>query len=119
MSIDHHFHVPAGMRNNRNWKFSDRKYWSLGEMGDKHGCPNHQLFLAHSYCTDDDGSTHGILIDEQFYFEDSEDARWFYGEGYRRMLYEGEERPDRMTLWIDGQEITEDGQQEENNEQRV
>jgi hypothetical protein len=31
------------------------------------------------------------------------DARWFYREGYKRMLYEGEERPDRMSLF-DGQE---------------
>jgi hypothetical protein len=35
------------------------------------------------------------------------------------MLYEGEERPDRMTLWIDGQEIAEESQQEKNNEQCV
>jgi hypothetical protein len=96
MSVDHHFHVPAGMRNNPNWKFSDRKYRNLNEMGDKHGCPNHQVFLAH-------GVAEGCiaLFDDQFYFED---ARRFYREGYKRMLHEGEEHADRMNLFIDGQE---------------
>ncbi len=76
-------------------------------MGDKHGCPDNQVSLAHSCCTVD-GLTYGSLTDEQFYFEDAEDARWFYREGYKRMLYEGEERPDCMTLWIDGQEVAEE-----------
>jgi len=33
------------------------------------------------------------------FFEDSEDATWFYREGYT--LYEGEERPARLVLWVD------------------
>lgn len=108
MCIDHHFHVPAGTRNNPNWKFGYRAYHDLKEMWDKHGGPDHQVFLAHSCCTDDDGITLGSLVDEQFYFEDAEDARWFYRDGYKRMLYPGEERPDRMTFWIDGQEVPEE-----------
>jgi hypothetical protein len=100
MSIDHHFYVPAGMRNSETRRFSEFKYNSLGELSHAgHLHTDHQVFLAHS----GDGQV-GILIDEQFYFEDPEDARWFYHEGYKRMLYEGEERPDRMSLFIDGQE---------------
>jgi len=37
----------------------------------------------------------------KYFFEDAEDARWFYREGYKRMLYEGEERPARLELWVD------------------
>jgi hypothetical protein len=99
MSIDHHFYVPARMRNSETRRFSDFKYSSLGELRDAgHSHSDHQVFLAHSGAGD-----LAILIDEQFYFEDPEDARWFYREGYKRMLYEGEERPDRMSHFIDGQ----------------
>jgi hypothetical protein len=55
--------------------------------------------VAHGDC----GDAYAV-IDEQFYFEDAEDARWFYREAYKRMLYEGEERPECMNLFIDGQE---------------
>jgi len=100
MSINHHFYVPAGMRDSETRRFSEFKYSSLGEMRDAvHPHTDHQIFLAHSGAGDT-----AILIDEQFYFEDAEDARWFYREGYKRTLYEGEERPDRMSLFIDGQE---------------
>jgi hypothetical protein len=100
MSIDHHFYVPAGMRNSETRRFSKFKYNSLGALRDAgHAPTDHQVFLAHSGAGDV-----AILIDEQFYFEDPEDARWFYREGYKRMLYDGEEQPDRMSLFIDGQE---------------
>jgi len=100
MSINHHFYVRAGMRNFETRRFSEFKYNSLGELRDAgHPPANHQVFLAHSGAGDV-----AILIDEQFYFEDPEDARWFYREGYMRMLYDGEEQPDRMSLFIDGQE---------------
>lgn len=76
----------------------------------KHDCPDHQVFLAHSGRTDDNGITYDSLVDEQYYFENPEDARWFYRDGYKGMLHQGEERPDTMNLWIDGQEVTEESQ---------
>jgi hypothetical protein len=100
MSIDHRFYVPAGMRDSDTRKFSEFKYSSLGELKNAgHPYTDHQVFLAH-------GATQNtiIAIDEQFYFEDAEDARWFFNEGYKRMLYESEAAPDRMALWIDGKE---------------
>jgi len=100
MSMDHHFYVPAEMRNSETRRFSEFKYRSLGELREAgHPHTDHQVFLAHGDC----GDAYG-LIDEQFHFEDAEDARWFYREGYKRMLYEGEELPNRMSLYIDGQE---------------
>lgn len=105
MSIDHHFYVPAGVRNHPERRFSDNKFWSLASMREAgHEATKHQVFIAHGTTLDAD-----ILIDEQFYFEDAEDARWFYREGYKRMLYEGEAAPDRMALWIDGKEAGEVG----------
>jgi hypothetical protein len=65
-------------------------------------CTPHQVFLAHGVCGDA-----LVLIDEQYFFEDPEDARWSYTEGYKRMLYKGEKRPDRMHLWINGEERNE------------
>jgi hypothetical protein len=56
----------------------------------------HQVRFDHGDCGDA-----YALIDEQYFFEDAEDARWFYREGHRRMLYEGEERPERLVLWVD------------------
>lgn len=101
MSIDHHFYVPGGMRDSETRRFSEFKYSSLGELRDAgHPHTDHQVFLAHGG---------GILIDEQFYFEDAEDARWFFGGGYERVLYEEEEKPDRMALCIDGKEAGEAG----------
>jgi hypothetical protein len=95
MSIDHHFYVAAGMRSSETRRFSEFKYNNLGELRDAgHPPTDHQVFMAHGGCG----------IDEQFYFEDAEDARWFYREGHKRMLYEGEEQPDRMSLLIAGRE---------------
>jgi len=34
MSIDHHFYVPAGMRDSQTRRFSEFKYRSLGELRD-------------------------------------------------------------------------------------
>ena len=100
MSLDHHFYVPAGIRDSETRRFGEFKYRSLGELRNAgHPPTDHQVFLAHSGAGDT-----AILIDEQFYFEDPEGARWFYREGYKRMLYEGEEHPDRMSLFIDGHE---------------
>jgi hypothetical protein len=101
MSIDHHFYVPAGMRNSETRKVSEFKYRSLRELKNAgHPHAAHQVFLAHGACdTDGDGVLETMaLIDEQYHFEDAEDARWFFDEGYKGMLYEGEPTPDRMAL---------------------
>ena len=57
----------------------------------------HQVFLTHG----------SVLIDEQYFFEDEADARWFWGEGYKERLYLVGEGPethghDLMQHWIDG-----------------
>jgi len=101
MSIDHHFYVPAGMRDSTTRRFGEFKYNSYAAMkAAGHPDAIHQTFLAH-------GEVGGVvvLIDEQFYFEDAEDARWFHREGYKRVLYDGEEEPDRKALFIDGHEV--------------
>jgi hypothetical protein len=123
--IDHHFYVPAGMRNSETRLFSEFKYYSLGAMKDAgHPATKHQVFLAHGCVENGDGTLSGCLVDEQFYFEDVGDARWFWTEGYKRMLYEGEKYPDRMALWIDDHEAENRGYDkpicmEENNEQHL
>jgi hypothetical protein len=102
--IDHHSYVPAGMRNSETRLFSEFKFYSLGAMKNAgHSATKHQVFLAHG-AVEYDNRTTMALVDEQFYFEDADDARWFWTEGYKRMLYEGEKYPDRMALWIDDQE---------------
>jgi len=57
------------------------------------------LFCFKSY------STRQLSRNASLYFEDPEDARWFFDEGYKRMLWKGERYPDSMTLWVDGQEV--------------
>jgi hypothetical protein len=67
----------------------------------------HQVFYAHGGA---------YLVDEQFYFEDAEDARWYYDKGWKHDRFvrvpgptdsgPGDEiEPDRMNLWIDNQEV--------------
>jgi hypothetical protein len=99
MGIDHHYYISAGMRESRKRRFDDCRDREAIEILTKHGVPKHQVFLAHG------GSEAACyLIDEQFYFEDPEDARWFFREGYKRMLFSDEVAIDRMALWIDGKE---------------
>jgi len=49
------------------------------------------------------------MLDEYFFFEDAEDARWFWREGFRQRLYVDVSGAsiscDEMALWIDGGEI--------------
>jgi len=92
------------VRNSESRLFSEFKYYSLGAMKDAgHPATKHQVFLAHGCVENRDQTVTGCLVDEQFYFEVAEDARWFWTEGYKRMLYEGEKHPDRMALWIEDQ----------------
>ena len=87
MSIDSYWHVPTGDRTGEKWR-----EFQPGETPDS----QHRVFLAHGA---------NYLIDEQFFFDKAEDARWFFDEGYRGRLYEGEEAPDRMHLVIDGEVV--------------
>jgi hypothetical protein len=106
MSIDSRIFVPAGARNRKNddpeYPLTKIKYKAGDQMPESQMTP-HQVFLAHQH-----------LIDEQYFFEDADDARWFWVEGYKRCLYldkDGETvMPyERMALWINGEQIDERG----------
>jgi hypothetical protein len=99
MSLDHIYYVAAGMRNDSARKFTACRDDEARKILNERGGTPHQVRFDHGDC----GDVYAV-IDEQYFFEDAEDARWFYREGYKRMLYEGEESPDRMSLFIDGQE---------------
>lgn len=98
-SIDNFIWVPAGIRNDKNIGF--RKYKSWAEMNAAEAAMDtpQQAFLAHGQ----------VLIDEQYFFEDPGDARWFWTDGYTARLYLDHQRApmayDRMALWIDGEEV--------------
>jgi hypothetical protein len=108
MSIDNFIWAPAGIRSNNNIGF--RKYRSWAEMC-KAEAPTaipHQAFLAHK-----------LLVDEQYFFEDPEDARWFWTDSYKQRLYlddRGAPMPyDRMALWIGGEEVATRGYTDSDN----
>ena len=50
-----------------------------------------------------------ILVDEQYFFESVDDARWFWNKGYEELLCVDDEGAsmsfDRMALWIDGKQV--------------
>jgi hypothetical protein len=104
MSIDVYFWAPAGIRDDKNIGY--RKYYTSEGMlaSEKEKMPRHQAFLAHGA---------QFAIEEQYFFEDPQDARWFWEEGYRYRLFlldedEGESAGyDRMTLWIEGALVAE------------
>jgi hypothetical protein len=97
--MDHIYYVAAGMRNDPARKFTACRDDEARKILNERGGTPHRVRFDHGGVLDT-----VIAIDEQFYFEDAEDARWFYREGYKQMLYDGEERPDRMSLFIDGQD---------------
>ena len=94
MSIDNFFWVPSGIRNRND----DTKNNFLKTETPK--ATSHQVFIAHG------GNS---LVDEQYFFEDAKDARWFWKQGYKtRLFLDNENNPnpyDRMALWIDGLEV--------------
>lgn len=69
-SIDNRIWVPAGARNYRNLRYT--KY-RCSDVMPLEKYTRHQVFLAHR------GT---LLIDEQYFFEDEAEARWFWKEGY-------------------------------------
>ena len=99
MSIDSYFHVPAGTR---NLPLGERRYCkhkTFADFAPHHGdCFPHQVkWVA------------GGWIDEQYFFEDPGDARWFFVEGWRDrdfLLEDGVTPFDYSptALWIDGVE---------------
>jgi hypothetical protein len=99
MSIDIYFWACAGIRDDKDIDY--RKYYSWEEMliSEKQKIPGHQVFLAHGA---------NFAIDEQYFFEDPRDARWFWDEEYRYRLFLMDENEgvsagyDRMALWIEG-----------------
>lgn len=114
MSIDNFIWAPAGVRNSRS--IPCRKYKSWEEMiaVESPAAMPHQVFLAHGG---------NILIDEQYLFESADDARWFWNEGYKELLYVDDKGAsmsyDRMTLWVDGKEIDSRGYSDESHRQEV
>ena len=110
MSIDSRIFVPAGARSRKHddpeYLLTKIKYKAGDQMPDSQKTP-HQVFLAHQH-----------LIDEQYFFEDADDARWFWVEGYKGCLFLDRDGKtvmsyDRMALWIDGEEIEKRGYEPE------
>jgi hypothetical protein len=110
MSIDSRIFVPAGARNRKHddpeYPPTKIKYKAGDQMPDSQKT-THQVFLAHQH-----------LIDEQYFFEDADDARWFWVEGYKGCLFLDRDGKtvmsyDRMALWIDGEEIEKRGYEPE------
>jgi hypothetical protein len=77
MSIDNRICVPAGARNDKNLRYTKYK---CGDVMPLERYTRHQVFLAHGA---------SVLIDEQYFFENEADARWFWSEG-RQILQAAE-----------------------------
>jgi hypothetical protein len=94
MSIDSFFYVPAGTRSMEPGKRSYRKYKSFADFKAAHPPTHHQVkWVA------------GGLIDEQYFFEDAQDAIWFFVEGWRHRDFSDGDFPigcAPSALWIDG-----------------
>src|ERR1700675_125982 len=97
MSIDNYIWVPAGARGDTSMCYRNYKPWAEMRAAEPSPVPPHQVFLAHQH-----------LIDEQYFFEAVDDARWFWDEGYKERLYLDEQgmpmSHDRMALWVDGED---------------
>jgi hypothetical protein len=99
MSIDNYTWVPAGARH--TYKSDRGRTWttckSPAELSDNHKS-RHQVYIAHE------------SLDEQYFFDDADDARWFWIEGYKGSLFLDQDEKtvipySRMALWIDGAEV--------------
>jgi hypothetical protein len=99
MSIDNCVFIPAGSRN--TYKDDHGSTWitykSPQQMPTEQRTP-HQVFFTHQG------------VDEQFFFQDADDARWFWIEGYKGSLFLDQDEKtvipySRMALWIDGAEV--------------
>lgn len=96
MGIDHFFLGTAGCRN-RELKKGERRY-ERKRQPNIMGTPfSVRLNHGHGIL---DGTPTLFTIDQLFYFETEEDARWFASEGYKGMLYDGETSVESITLII-------------------
>jgi hypothetical protein len=98
MSSDNYTWVPADSRSDNNIGFRTYKSWAEMCTAEALTATPHQVLLANEY-----------PIDEQYFFEDPEDARWFWTDGYEgRLFLDNEVAPipyDRMALWIGGEAV--------------
>jgi hypothetical protein len=100
VSIDSFFYVPAGTLNLPLGERRYLKYKSASEYRAKHDYTPHQVAWVA-----------GGVIDEQYFFEDPQDARWFfiYGWKFRDVSYDSRDSGGAgippHALWIDGEEI--------------
>lgn len=96
MSIDSFFYVLAGTRDLEPGKRGYKKYKSVSDFVAAHGdhpFPHQVKWVA------------GGWIDEHYFFEDPEDARWFFVEGWRQRDFSDGGCPVGFApsgLWIDG-----------------
>ena len=100
MSIDNFIWAPAGVRNSGGNPYRKYKSWETMIAVESLAATPHQVFLAHGG---------HILVDEQYFFESADDARWFWNKGYEERLCVNDEGAsmsyDRMALWIDGKQV--------------
>jgi hypothetical protein len=100
LSIDNYIWVPAGVRNSRSIAYRKYKSWETMIAVESPAATPHQVFLAHGG---------HILVDEQYFFESADDARWFWNKGYEERLCVDDEGAsmtyDRMALWIDDKQV--------------
>jgi hypothetical protein len=90
MSIDNFIFLPAGLRNGNREHFRVKSY---EELPIAYRTP-HQAYLNNN------------LTDDLFFFEDPEDACWFYREGYQGWLFDNpQSQVVELVLWIDGKEV--------------
>jgi hypothetical protein len=77
--------------------------WQRFEPGDK-AIPyrQHQVLLCHGLHNEVDEYGNE---EELFLFNSSDDARWFFDEGYSYAFYEDETEPDHMDLIFDGEVV--------------
>jgi hypothetical protein len=101
MSIDSFFYVPAGTRNAEPTERGYKKYKSLADFKvayDNRHFPHQVKWVA------------GGMIDEQYFFEQAEDAIWFFVSGWRsRDFFANGEDGDMVgygptAIWIDDQQ---------------
>ena len=96
MSIDNYIWAPEGVRNSRSIAYRKYKSWETMIAVESPAATPHQVFLAH-------------LVEEQYFFESADDARWFWNRGYEERLCVDDEGAsmscDRMDLWIDGKQV--------------
>jgi hypothetical protein len=100
MSIDSFFYVPAGTRNLESGKRDYKKYKSFADFkAAGHPPTGHQVKWEA-----------GGMIDEQYFFEQAEDAIWFLVSGWRsRDFFANGEDGDIVgygatAIWIDDQQ---------------